>query len=123
MQLVKLLSNDLSDQIEPIRLSKTPPGKLHVAQVLCRSYTVSGKVQGVFFRASTARQATRLNLTGWAKNLPDGNVEILARGELDHLADLEQWLGIGPPMARVDSVATRSENAEEFRHLEDFRTG
>jgi len=94
-----------------------------VSQVLCRRYIVSGKVQGVFFRASTAREATRLKLAGWAKNLPNGDVEVLALGESDAVANLEQWLASGPPMARVDSVGVRPEDAEEFRHLEDFRTG
>ncbi len=92
-------------------------------RVLCRSYTISGRVQGVFFRASTAREATHLKLVGWAKNLPNGDVEVLARGEFGQLADLERWLATGPPMADVDSVEVRPEDTEKFQHLTDFQTG
>ncbi len=91
--------------------------------VVCRSYTVSGKVQGVFFRASAAREATRLGLTGWVRNVPNGDVEVLACGEPEQLAGLEEWLATGPAMARVDAVVARDENAADHRHLTDFRTG
>lgn len=94
-----------------------------MAGILCRSYIVSGRVQGVFFRASAAREATRLKLTGYAKNLANGDVEVLACGEPDQLDDLEHWLASGPPMARVDSVQIQSEDTEAFRHLTDFCTG
>lgn len=65
---------------------------------------VSGRVQGVFFRASTRQQAQRLGLTGWAKNLPDGRVEVLACGEEAQLAQLRAWLRHGPAQARVDQL-------------------
>lgn len=65
---------------------------------------VTGKVQGVFFRANTQEQAERLGITGWAKNLSDGSVEVLAYGEAEKLQDLFNWLKQGPPRARVDDI-------------------
>lgn len=65
---------------------------------------VSGKVQGVWFRASTREQAVHLGLTGWAKNLADGRVEVTAFGEKHKLDQLFQWLKRGPVMAKVTDV-------------------
>lgn len=67
-------------------------------------FFVRGKVQGVFFRASTREQALKLGLRGYAKNLPDGRVEVLAEGNASALDALERWLRVGPPMAKVDSI-------------------
>lgn len=67
-------------------------------------FLISGKVQGVFFRASTRQQAQRLGLRGHAKNLSDGRVEVLAAGDDDAIDTLERWLHEGPPMARVEGV-------------------
>ncbi|GAA4998172.1 acylphosphatase [Pseudoluteimonas lycopersici] len=67
-------------------------------------FLVGGKVQGVFFRASTREQALKLGLSGYAKNLPDGRVEVLAEGDAAALDALERWLHVGPPMARVGAV-------------------
>ncbi|MEQ1579478.1 MAG: acylphosphatase [Steroidobacteraceae bacterium] len=72
----------------------------HVA----RCCYVSGRVQGVYFRASTRDQARRLNLLGHACNLDDGRVEVLVVGPTDGVDALIDWLGKGPPSARVDSV-------------------
>jgi acylphosphatase len=65
-------------------------------------FVVSGKVQGVFFRASTRAQAQRLGLCGYAKNLPDGGVEVVVSGNTNAIEELAQWLEHGPPQARVD---------------------
>lgn len=70
----------------------------------CAKYLVSGRVQGVYFRASTRQQAQRLGLTGWAKNLPDGRVEVLACGSPEALNRLHDWLWQGPSLALVDQV-------------------
>ena len=67
-------------------------------------FLVSGKVQGVFFRASTHEQAQRLGLRGHARNLPDGGVEVLAVGADDAIEAIARWLQHGPPSARVDRV-------------------
>jgi acylphosphatase len=89
----------------------------------CTRFVVSGKVQGVFFRASTAREAQRLGLCGHAVNLPDGRVEVLAIGAVDAVAELGCWLEHGPPAARVDRLESCAESAAAFRHLTGFRTG
>jgi acylphosphatase len=70
----------------------------------CRLYRITGRVQGVWFRESTRQQAEPLAITGYAKNLPDGSVEVLACGEPDALDRLGNWLHRGPAMARVDRV-------------------
>jgi acylphosphatase len=67
-------------------------------------FLVSGKVQGVFFRASTRNEALRLGLNGYARNLADGRVEVVAEGRSEALHELEQWLWQGPPAAQVDGV-------------------
>lgn len=67
-------------------------------------FVVRGKVQGVFFRASTRSEAMRLGLHGHARNLTDGGVEVIARGSDDALRELEQWLWEGPPAAKVTEV-------------------
>ncbi|WP_158982400.1 acylphosphatase [Lysobacter panacisoli] len=67
-------------------------------------FVVSGKVQGVFFRASAREQALKLGLRGYAKNLPDGRVEVLAAGDDAALDALTAWLREGPPRARVDDL-------------------
>ncbi|MEP7044329.1 MAG: acylphosphatase [Dokdonella sp.] len=68
-------------------------------------FLVSGLVQGVFFRASTQTRARQLSLTGFAKNLADGRVEVIASGEAQALARLHAWLQQGPPAAEVAAVA------------------
>lgn len=72
--------------------------------MLCRHYTVSGRVQGVFYRASTYDVAQQLNLTGWVRNMPDGCVEAEACGSEQQLAKFEAWLRQGPPMSLVDQI-------------------
>jgi len=65
---------------------------------------VAGRVQGVYYRAATAEQATRLQLDGWVKNLADGRVEVVAAGPQAAVADLVRWLWRGPPAARVEAM-------------------
>lgn len=67
-------------------------------------FLVSGKVQGVFFRASTRERAFDLGLSGRATNLADGRVEVIAQGDATALDALEAWLRQGPPAAHVESV-------------------
>jgi acylphosphatase len=65
---------------------------------------ISGRVQGVCFRAYARDEARRLGLKGWVRNLPDGRVEVLAQGEPDTLKALESFCRKGPPYARVAAV-------------------
>ena len=67
-------------------------------------FLVAGRVQGVWFRAATREQALSLHLRGFARNLADGSVEVVAVGEDAALAALEQWLWQGPPLAKVAKV-------------------
>ena len=69
-----------------------------------RHVLVSGRVQGVFFRASTREKAQSLNLSGHAINLPDGSVEVLACGDSNDVKRLSKWLRDGPPMASVRGI-------------------
>ncbi|MDH3280654.1 MAG: acylphosphatase [Gammaproteobacteria bacterium] len=74
--------------------------------VTCKRYTVTGRVQGVFFRASTRETAERLGMSGWARNLPNGHVEVVAYGDEAGQEALLEWLQHGPPYAQVESVAS-----------------
>ncbi|HQU14795.1 MAG: acylphosphatase [Chromatiales bacterium 21-64-14] len=70
----------------------------------CVRCVVSGRVQGVFFRASARQQAVTLGVSGYARNLPDGRVEVVACGREQDVNVLRDWLQVGPPAARVDAV-------------------
>ena len=65
---------------------------------------IEGRVQGVWFRGSARREATRLGVTGWAKNRYDGRVEVLAEGPADKVDKLVTWCHHGPSAARVTHV-------------------
>lgn len=65
---------------------------------------MSGKVQGVWYRATTVEEAKKLGLTGWVRNLPDGRVQIVAEGPRESLERLIAWCHEGPPLAVVDEV-------------------
>jgi acylphosphatase len=65
---------------------------------------IVGRVQGVFFRASTREEAVRLGVSGWVRNLPDGSVQLYAEGEESPVRQLLAWCAEGPPAARVDDV-------------------
>jgi acylphosphatase len=80
---------------------------------------VRGRVQGVFFRASTQREAERLGTTGWVRNLPDGAVEIRAEGQEATLRQLVAWTHRGPDRARVDAVEEEWLSSTGDHH--DFR--
>jgi acylphosphatase len=72
---------------------------------ICIRCFISGRVQGVWFRASTKIEADRLSITGWACNLPDGRVEVFACGEKEHIQELYEWLKHGPSMAKVEDIS------------------
>lgn len=85
-------------------------------------FLVSGRVQGVFFRASTAREALRLGIRGHAANLNDGRVEVMAIGAPAAIEELHRWLQRGPPAARVASVERQPEDVATLARIEGFRT-
>jgi acylphosphatase len=72
---------------------------------------VSGRVQGVFYRASAAQRARELGLAGYARNLPDGRVEVLVVGPVQALRQFTDWLAIGPTAARVSEVRIEEDAA------------
>lgn len=83
-----------------------------------RHFTVKGRVQGVWFRDSTRREAERLGITGYAKNLSNGDVEVVASGDAVALDALQHWLAEGPPLARVDKLVTKD---LEYQRLTGFK--
>lgn len=84
---------------------------------ICMHYFVSGRVQGVWFRASTQEEAKMLGLTGWVRNMPDGRVEVLACGDREKLSQFSHWLRQGPELARVDDVVNEEVPWEEFERF------
>ncbi len=81
-------------------------------------FLITGKVQGVFYRASCQEVAQKLGLTGWVKNLSNGNVEILIQGEKEKIEKLIEWCKKGPPGAIVNNVKVEWENYS--KELDDF---
>jgi acylphosphatase len=69
--------------------------------------TVTGRVQGVFFRAEAQEEASRLGVAGWARNEPDGTVAAHFEGEPDAVEAMVAWCRTGPSRARVDAVDVR----------------
>lgn len=65
---------------------------------------IEGRVQGVWFRESTRRQAAALGLTGWARNRPEGTVEVVSEGPEEQVRKLVAWCHQGPPAAKVTRV-------------------
>lgn len=90
--------------------------------IVAKRFWISGKVQGVFFRASARQFASPLGIRGYAKNLIDGRVEVLAVGELKAVNELELWLAHGPPTARVISVVSVNVSTDEAGELDNFET-
>jgi acylphosphatase len=85
----------------------------------CVKALVTGKVQGVWYRRATQEQALRAGVTGHARNLPDGRVEVLMCGERGAVRRLGEWLWRGPENARVTHVVLE---AIEAHPPDDFRT-
>jgi len=89
-----------------------------MATVICKQCFVSGRVQGVSFRYYTQQEAKRLGITGYAANLADGRVEVVACGDASAVEALCEWLHQGSPLAAVKSVVcqvqTEGEQFSEF---------
>ncbi|MFZ5596275.1 MAG: acylphosphatase [Bacillota bacterium] len=71
---------------------------------------ISGRVQGVYFRAHTMQEADSLNIKGWVRNLPDGRVETVLEGDDESVKSMLEWLKTGIPPARVDDIMVIDEN-------------
>jgi acylphosphatase len=72
--------------------------------VICKKCLIAGRVQGVFYRGSAAQHARELGICGYARNLADGRVEVLACGDAAAVQQFVDWLWIGPAAARVTAV-------------------
>lgn len=81
--------------------------------IKCALLRITGTVQGVFFRATCKEQADKFNVQGYAKNMPDGSVEVLAQGEEEDVNALIDWCKQGPPSAKVDNVEISYQELKE----------
>ncbi len=84
---------------------------------VCCKAKVTGKVQGVYFRASTQAQAIDLSLSGYVKNMSDGSVEVLACGDKNDVEQLTQWLMKGSEYAEVENVEVKEVEWQDFNHF------
>lgn len=85
--------------------------------LIARRCYVSGRVQGVFYRASTRQKAIELGCAGYARNLPDGRVEVLAVGEPEAVRALLDWLWRGPPASEVKLVEVRELSLDDLEQV------
>ena len=81
-------------------------------------FIVSGRVQGVFFRASCKKVADRYRVKGWVRNLPDGRVEGMATAEQTDLESFQAWLKQGPKMAEVSKLEVTEQPQQVFDDFE-----
>ncbi|NMP31600.1 acylphosphatase [Thalassotalea sp. M1531] len=84
---------------------------------ICYLANVAGKVQGVYFRASCQQKAIDLHLSGYAKNLADGDVQVLMCGEEGNVKKMLDWLEEGPSQAEVASVQHNQVDYQTFNHF------
>ena len=75
--------------------------------MVCKRCLVGGRVQGVFYRATAARRAQELGISGYARNLPDGRVEVVACGDDDTVSAYVKWLWIGSSACKVTSLEVK----------------
>lgn len=84
---------------------------------ICCLANVSGKVQGVYFRASCQQMAIDLQLSGYAKNLADGDVQVLICGEKHNVEQMLNWLEQGPEQAQVSEVKSHEVPYQTLNHF------
>lgn len=91
--------------------------------MICKRCIVSGRVQGVWYRASTQRKAGELQVTGYVRNLPDGRVEVLACGEAAAVTQLIDWLWVGSTASKVTAVEELPTDTTQLDVPQTFVTG
>jgi acylphosphatase len=91
--------------------------------VIYKKCVVGGRVQGVFYRASAAQRARELGIRGYAKNLPDGRVEVLAVGDAEIVQAFIEWLWTGSSASKVTSVDESDIALKPHEHPKGFTTG
>ncbi|HEC89179.1 MAG: acylphosphatase [Thermoplasmata archaeon] len=84
--------------------------------IVAKHVLISGRVQGVWFRATTKEKAEEYNIKGWVRNTSDGKVEAVFIGEEEDVEKMIQWCHHGPPLARVEKVEVSS-----YPSTEDFK--
>jgi len=89
-----------------------------MTDVVARRIVASGRVQGVFFRDSTRREARRLGVTGWVRNCSDGSVEAHVEGAPDAVAALVRWAREGPRHADVDELRVSEAEPHGYARFE-----
>ncbi len=85
--------------------------------MLTVSITISGKVQGVWYRQSAKEQAQQLGITGQIRNEPDGSVHIIATGTKEKMDQFINWCKKGPPKARVTNIDFKELLLQQFTHF------
>ena len=90
--------------------------------MVCKKCLVAGRVQGVFYRATVARRAQELAVRGYARNLPDGRVEVLAYGEEESVRTFVSWLWTGSSASKVTSVDVADVSADSVQLTATFHT-
>lgn len=85
---------------------------------ICVHCIVTGKVQGVWFRASTQTQANHIGVSGWVRNLPDGRVEVIVCGPKAKVETLCEWLKKGPDRARVTEFFSEEMPTGDYQGFE-----
>ncbi len=90
--------------------------------MVCKKCLVGGRVQGVFYRHTAARRAQELKIRGYARNLPDGRVEVLACGTEEAVNAFVSWLWIGSSASKVTSVDVADASADALSARTDFLT-
>jgi acylphosphatase len=88
--------------------------------MVCKRSFVSGRVQGVFYRATCVRKAESLGLAGFARNLSDGRVEVLACGDEAAVNEFVAWLWEGSPASKVTDVATEHADPAQLQRTASF---
>ncbi len=71
---------------------------------------ISGRVQGVWFRANTKQKAEQLGINGWVKNIADGKVAALFEGDEKHVQEMIEWCHHGPPLAKVENIEVKKQS-------------
>jgi len=82
--------------------------------IICRKITVSGRVQGVFYRKHAQEKALELQITGTVQNNSDGSVELFACGDEKSINDFIKWCRVGPPLAHVENLASEPTDFSAF---------
>jgi acylphosphatase len=90
-------------------------------EIMVLHFLIRGRVQGVGFRWFVHREASELNLSGWVRNTEDGDVEVVASGQVEDLAELRSSLRRGPRGSRVDNLIEHYLDESEAKDLQAFR--